>query len=87
MDALQTGSIVFDSLPAYNTYGPHLWPISPYLLSDGSINNCFKVVYLREDGPSVPPYVPMCESPGFTMEETSIDGCDISAIEVAGQNP
>jgi len=74
-DAVQTGSLVFDSLPYYNIFGPHAWPVAPTLDEKGNINRCFKAVYLRNDGPSVPPYEALCESEEFTIQEIDRQGC------------
>jgi len=64
------GKIIFDSLPYYNNFGPHEWPIIPTInKSTGDINQCFQAVYLRNDGPSVPPYTVLCESNEFTIFE------------------
>lgn len=52
------GSMVFDSLPPYNSGGPHSWPVPA---------GCWKAILLRNDGPSVPPYVPICESMSFDV--------------------
>merc|ERR1712137_1157420 len=52
------GNMTFDGLPAYNIYGPHTWPVP---------EGCYKAVYLRNDGPSVPPYIQVCESEAFNI--------------------
>merc|ERR1711920_1205739 len=84
--AVQNGSIVFDSLPPYNVFGPHSWPVKPYNNTDGTVNRCFKAVLLRADGPSVPPYVSLCESNEFIIEENDSEGCQISP-EKPGSEP
>lgn len=72
------GTIVFDSLPPSNANGPHTWPVAPYVIpATGAVNRCFKAYYLRNEGPSVPPYVPMCESAEFTITENGSAGCSI----------
>jgi hypothetical protein len=71
------GSIVFDEFPWYNDGGPHTWPVAPYITTTGEIERCFRVVYLREDGPSVPPYIHECESVEFTITENSSKGCAV----------
>lgn len=53
-----TGSTVLDSLPPYNSNGPHNWPLEP---------GCYKAVLLREDAPSAPPYIAICESAPFNV--------------------
>ena len=52
------GNLTFDSLPAYNIFGPHTWPVP---------EGCYRAVYLRNDGPSVPPYIKVCESQAFNI--------------------
>eukprot|EP00545_Synedropsis_sp_CCMP1620_P006754 CAMPEP_0119016916 /NCGR_PEP_ID=MMETSP1176-20130426/14764_1 /TAXON_ID=265551 /ORGANISM="Synedropsis recta cf, Strain CCMP1620" /LENGTH=749 /DNA_ID=CAMNT_0006970477 /DNA_START=63 /DNA_END=2312 /DNA_ORIENTATION=+ len=76
-DAVFKGDLVFNGLPSYNANGPHTWPIAPYMTMDGPLNRCFKAVYLREDGPSVPPYNAMCESIEFTIQENNDPGCSV----------
>jgi hypothetical protein len=81
-EALSAGSVTFKSpMPAYNANGPHAWPIAPYhtIANDltSPINTCFKAVLLRFDGPSVPPYVKVCESPEFTISATSTAECQV----------
>jgi len=85
VDAIHAATLVFDSLPTYNNHGPHLWPLAPYIKDDGSVNHCFEAVYLRADGPSVPPYESMCATFEFRVEESDIEGCAISNMKVAGQ--
>jgi hypothetical protein len=80
--ALSAGSVTFKSpMAAYNDNGPHTWPIAPYhTIADdltSPINTCFKAVLLRFDGPSVPPYVKICESPEFTISATSTAECQV----------
>jgi len=60
--ASETGTTVFDGLPAYNIYGPHTWPVPL---------GCHRAVYLRNDGPSVPPYIEVCESNSFEIVDCS----------------
>jgi hypothetical protein len=73
------GVILFDSLPSYNDFGPHVWPVAPFYTDDDRtmVNRCFKAVLVREDGPSVPPYVTVCESATFDIIENGDEGCDI----------
>jgi hypothetical protein len=80
--AKSDGSVTFKSpMPAYNESGPHSWPIAPYhtIANDltSPINTCFKAVLLRFDGPSVPPYVKICESPEFTISATETAECAV----------
>jgi len=77
--ATTSGNIVFDSLPSYNSNGPHSWPIAPYIIAaTGEVNTCFKAVILRNDGPSVPPYVGMCESTTFEiLADDTVAGCSV----------
>jgi len=70
--AERNGTIVFDSLPDYNQYGPHAWPVIPTIDEfTGDINRCFKAVYLRNDGVNniVPPYENLCQSNEFNILE------------------
>jgi len=82
VEAKQSGTVVFDSLPFYNNFGPHCWPVRPFLTKDDwtqdvTIHRCFKAVLLREDGPSVPPYADLCETQEFTILENDRDGCSL----------
>ena len=43
---------------------------------------CFKIVYLREDGPSVPPYNDECESIEFDIFENDSRDCAIRAVNL-----
>jgi hypothetical protein len=74
---VKSGTIVFDSLPPYNIYGPHSWPVAPFTTSDGTVSRCFKAVLLRNDGASVPPYFDLCETQPFTITENASPGCEI----------
>jgi len=56
--AKERGTLVFDELPPYNVVGPHSWPVQA---------GCHRAVYLRNDGPSVPPYIQVCESEIFDV--------------------
>jgi len=85
-DTVKSGSVTFDQLPSYNSYGPHTWPLTPFKKRDGSINRCFKAVYLRAEGPSVPPYISICASQEFTIQENGSGDCAISEITLLGQN-
>ena len=75
------GVILFDSLPSYNDFGPHVWPVAPFYTDDDRtmINRCFKAVLVREDGPSVPPYITVCECATFNITENDGAGCAIRA--------
>jgi hypothetical protein len=74
------GVILFDSLPNYNSYGPHVWPVAPFFNpTQTAVKRCFKAVLVREDGPSVPPYITVCQSPPFEITENDDAGCAIRA--------
>lgn len=78
--AVETAAITFtDPMPAYNDLGPHAFPISAFhKFGPGTeVNNCFKAVLLREDGPSVPPYVEVCTSAPFTIANGTSAECQI----------
>ena len=68
-EAPQSGDVTFQSpMPAYNDAGNHAYPVTPFLLDDEvTVNTCFQAVLLRYDGPSVPPYVKICESQQFNI--------------------
>jgi hypothetical protein len=57
---ISQGQVNFDSLPKpCNEFNAlHKFPFG---------NGCFKAVLLRWDGPSVPPYISVCESPAFNV--------------------
>ena len=76
MDGPQSeGVIVFDSLPIYDEFGPHEWPVAPFYVdaSQTDINTCFQAVLLRFEGPSVPPYTSICESVRFEISQNDAD--------------
>jgi hypothetical protein len=75
---VKSGTVVFDSLPSYNVYGPHSWPVAPFTMRNGTVSRCFKAVLLRKDGTSVPPYIDLCETSHFEiMENDQVNGCGI----------
>eukprot|EP00545_Synedropsis_sp_CCMP1620_P005009 CAMPEP_0119007790 /NCGR_PEP_ID=MMETSP1176-20130426/3251_1 /TAXON_ID=265551 /ORGANISM="Synedropsis recta cf, Strain CCMP1620" /LENGTH=471 /DNA_ID=CAMNT_0006960007 /DNA_START=90 /DNA_END=1505 /DNA_ORIENTATION=+ len=66
-------------MPFYNDFGPHVFPVAPFY-TDGpgsEVNTCFKAVLLREDGPSVPPYIEVCTSAPFTINAGTSQACQI----------
>lgn len=89
--AKSQGSLTFQSpMPAYNGVGPHKWPVAPYHTigrtnvqkdnnepNTSEINTCFKAVLLRFDGPSVPPYVELCESAEFIITAGASADCQV----------
>jgi len=76
--AKTNGTVVFDRIIPYNAYGPHIWPISPKKNNQGGIDRCYKVVLLRAEGPSTPPYNEICESVVvFDVMENNNPGCAV----------
>jgi hypothetical protein len=75
------GVVLFDQLNTYNNAGPHTWPIAPFYTSQAAdnANRCFKAVLLRNEGPSTPPYVSVCESASFVINENGNNECAIRA--------
>jgi hypothetical protein len=74
--ARSAGTITFsDPIPAYNAFAGHQFPIAPFYntTAKDTVNTCFKAVLLRFDGPSVPPYVKVCESPPFNIAAVPSD--------------
>jgi hypothetical protein len=63
------GEVSIDSLPLpCNDFGPHSWPVLP---------GCWKGVIVRNDGPSVPPYITVCESAPFQIVASDAAGCSV----------
>eukprot|EP00545_Synedropsis_sp_CCMP1620_P006963 CAMPEP_0119015952 /NCGR_PEP_ID=MMETSP1176-20130426/11738_1 /TAXON_ID=265551 /ORGANISM="Synedropsis recta cf, Strain CCMP1620" /LENGTH=695 /DNA_ID=CAMNT_0006969277 /DNA_START=33 /DNA_END=2120 /DNA_ORIENTATION=+ len=72
-----SGTVVIDRLPAYGEVGPYIWPVTGFNEA-GVVNNRFKAVIMRDDGPSVPPYIPICQSDCFTIiPDATTQECEV----------
>jgi hypothetical protein len=78
-----SGTLTIDKLPPYGEIGPYIWPVTAFRDGD-TVQTSFKAVIMRDDGPSVPPFIPICESECFTIipdEMTQLCETRDSAIE------
>ena len=72
------GTVVIDELPEYGQLGPFIWPVAPFINPfdpTQTIVDSFKLMIIRNDGPSVPPYIPFCESACFTISTNNRRVC------------
>lgn len=84
-----SGTVTIDMLPSYGNLGPHIWPVTAFV-ENNQVNDQFKAVLMRADGPSTPPFVPVCESECFTIipdQNSRVCKTRQSAIELPADSP